>query len=233
MNRLPCLLLFTKPARPGKVKTRLVGAGLSAERAAALHAAFLGDLCERLAGAPAFELRLAWALDNGEEAPVSPVPAVIQRGVTLGGRLFSALSDAAMEHELVAAVGSDHPELSCARVDEAFAALGRGADVAIGPALDGGYYLIALRREALSAQLFADVPWSTSGVLAATLARCDELGLAVALLPPEGDIDTPADLDRLATSLAQGRGPSCPRTSALLQSWGMLEPAVAAGAATS
>lgn len=230
MKGVPCLLLFTKPARPGRVKTRLVGAGLSAEQAAALHAAFLGDLGERLAGAPSFELRLAWALDDGEKVPASRVPAVVQHGDDLGERLFRALSDTAAEHALAGAVGSDHPELSVARVEEAFAALREGADVAIGPAHDGGYYLIALRREVIVRRLFAGVPWSTGEVLATTLVRCDELGLAVALLPPEGDVDTPADLARLAASLAEGRGPSCPRTSALLQSWGMLTPALAASA---
>lgn len=231
MKGVPCLLLFTKPARPGRVKTRLVGAGLSAERAAALHAAFLGDLCERLAGAPGFELRLAWALDDGETMPASRVPAVVQRGEDLGERLFGALSDAAAEHELVGAVGSDHPELSLRRVEEAFAALRNGADVAIGPAHDGGYYLIALRREIITRRLFCGVPWSTADVLATTLARCAELDLAAALLPPEGDVDTPADLARLAASLVEGRGPRCPRTSALLESWDMLAPAVAASAA--
>jgi rSAM/selenodomain-associated transferase 1 len=224
MNGVPCLLLFTKPARPGKVKTRLVGAGLSAEQAAALHEAFLGDLRERLDDARGFELRLAWALDEGETMPEGYGPSVVQRGDDLGERLFHALRDAAAEHALVGAVGSDHPELSRERVDEAFAAVAAGADVALGPALDGGYYLIALRREAIDARLFAGVPWSTGGVLATTLERCSELGREVALLPTEADVDTPADLARLAAALAESRAPSCPRTRALLQDWGMLAP---------
>jgi glycosyltransferase A (GT-A) superfamily protein (DUF2064 family) len=142
------------------------------------------------------------------------------------------LSDVAAEHALVGAVGSDHPELSVARVEEAFAALRNGADVAIGPAHDGGYYLIALRCEVVTRRLFEDVPWSTGQVLATTLARCDELSLAVALLPLEGDVDTPADLARLAGALADSGAPSCPRTSALLESWGMLPSALAASAAS-
>ena len=228
MNGVPCLLLFTKPARPGRVKTRLVGPGLSAEQAAALHEAFLGDLWERLAGAPGFALRLAWALEEGEAVPEGRGPATVQRGDDLGERLFRALSEAALEHPLVAAVGSDYPELSAGRVEEAFAALAGGADVAIGPAHDGGYYLIAVRCAALSPRLFAGVPWSTGEVLAATLDRCAELGLAVALLPREADVDTPADLTRLAASIAESRGSSCPRTRALLQDWGMLAASAAA-----
>jgi glycosyltransferase A (GT-A) superfamily protein (DUF2064 family) len=146
----------------------------------------------------------------------------------LGERLFNALSDAAAEHALVGAVGSDHPELSPVRIEEAFAALTAGADVTLGPAHDGGYYLIALRREALSPQLFTGVPWSTGEVLARTLERCAELGLAVALLPPAADVDTPADLARLAAALAESRAPDCPRTRALRQDWGMLAPVMTA-----
>ncbi len=225
-----CLLLFTKPPQPGRVKTRLVGA-LSAAQAAALHEAFLVDLCERLAGAPTFALRLAWALDEGEEPPACSLPATRQRGRDLGERLFDALAAAAADHALVAAVGSDHPELTRSRVDEAFAALAAGAQVAIGPASDGGYYLIALRREALAERLFADVPWSTGEVLARQLDRCAELGLAVTLLPEESDVDTPADLERLTASLRAGGGPRCPRTAALLEAWGMLAPPGTAGCA--
>lgn len=228
-----CLLLFTKPARPGRVKTRLVGT-LSAEQAAALHEAFLGDLCERLAGRRGFDLRLAWAVDEGEAPPATQLPAVVQRGRNLGERLFGALAEAAAEHLFVGAVGSDHPTLSAERVEQAFAALAGGADIALGPAHDGGYYLIALRREALSPRLFDGVPWSTGEVLEHTLARCAELGLATALLPAESDVDTPADLARLTAAFLETNTPSCPRTCALLKKWGMLaaglvapEPAVA------
>jgi len=232
MNGVPCLLLFTKPARPGRVKTRLVGAELSAAQAAALHEAFLGDLRDRLAGARGFALRLAWALEEGEAVPAGHGPATVQHGDDLGERLFRALGEAAAEHPLVAAVGSDHPELSPARVEEAFAALVAGADVAIGPAHDGGYYLVAVRPEALSREIFAGVPWSSGEVLAATLANCAGLGLAVVLLPAEADVDTPADLARLATALGKPDAPSCPRTRALLQDWGMLTSAAAAVASS-
>src|SRR5262245_38480797 len=176
-----CVLLFTKPAVPGRVKTRLGGA-LSTERAAELHAAFLADLCDRLAGAASFTLRLAWGLEPHEEIPPGPVASVRQRGADLGERLFHALADAAVEHSAVAAIGSDHPGLTVSRIEEAFTALGSGSDVVVGPALDGGYYLIALRREAIDARLFEGVPWSTDAVLARTLERCAGLGLEARLL---------------------------------------------------
>jgi rSAM/selenodomain-associated transferase 1 len=208
------LLLFTKPARPGKVKTRLIGE-LTAEEAARLHGAFLGDLLDRLRGGD-FELTLAWALDPDEEVPAGPVPGVRQRGRDLGERLYFALSEAG--GGAVAAVGSDHPTLSLEMVHRAFATLEdseAGADVVLGPAEDGGYYLIALRAGAVSPRLFADIAWSTEQVLATTLERCRELGLRVELLPEASDVDTPEDLRRLAgRMIASDLG--CPRTRELL-----------------
>lgn len=216
-----CLLLFTKPAVPGRVKTRLIGA-LTATEAAALHAALLADLVARLGRSSRFSLRLAWALEPDEEIPGGPTRGLRQEGADLGERLHRALAAAAEQHSLVAAVGSDLPGLAVERVEEAFARLAAGAPVVLGPAEDGGYYLVGVRREALSPRLFADVPWSGPRVLETTLARCAELGLEPALLPVEADVDTPHDLERLADELGRGALPDCPRTSELLAGWGRL-----------
>ena len=213
------LLLFTKPARAGRVKTRLIG-DLTAGEAAELHAAFLADLLARLAGGD-FDLRLAWALEAGDEVPEGPVPGVRQQGEDLGERLFSALSEAGEEAAAVAALGSDHPTLPVETVHRAFEAVERGADVVLGPAEDGGYYLIALRAGAVSRRLFEGVEWSTDKVLATTLDRCRELGLALEMLPLAADVDTPEDLARLAARMAGG-DLGCPRTRRLLAAWGRI-----------
>lgn len=225
---------------------------LSPAQAARLHAAFLGDLTERLLPGTVpgsddrFRLRLAWALDDGDALPSLPeevapvgevavpveaaVDGVRQRGEDLGEKLFIALSEAAAAYpDGVAAVGSDHPTLPLERVRRAFELLTGEADVVLGPADDGGYYLIALRPGAVRRRLFAEIPWSTGGVLAATGARCRELGLRVTHLPPGHDVDEPADLERLAALLAGDpaarRGDEatgCPRTRRLLRAWGRL-----------
>lgn len=213
------LLLFTKPAHAGRVKTRLIG-DLSAGEAAELHAAFLADLVERLRGG-VFTLQLAWALEPGEELPSGPPPGVRQSGGDLGERLHVALAAAAREAPFVAAVGSDHPTLTLALVHGAFEALQAGAEAVLGPAEDGGYYLIALRAAAVRRRLFAGIPWSTGGVLAATLERCRELAVAVELLPAAADVDTPDDLRRLAAAMAGG-DLGCPRTRDLLAAWDRL-----------
>jgi len=214
------LLLFTKPAREGRVKTRLIG-DLTAAQAAALHAAFLEDLLGRLRGGD-FELRLAWALDPDEEIPAGPVPGIRQAGEGLGDRLYHALSAAAAETDSVMALGSDHPTLPLDRVHRAFDLVESGVDVALGPAEDGGYYLIALRAGAVAPRLFEGIAWSTETVLAATLDRCRELGLRVELLPEASDVDTPEDLRRLAARMAQD-DLGCPRTRALLADLGYLQ----------
>ncbi len=213
------LLLFTKPARAGRVKTRLIG-DLTATEAAELHAAFLEDLLGRL-GEGDFELRLAWALEAEEELPAGPVPGIRQRGGDLGERLYRALAEAAEQSAAVAAVGSDHPALPLEMVHLAFEKVEAGADVVLGPAEDGGYYLIALRAGAVSRRLFEEIAWSTERVLPATLERCRELGLAVELMPAAADVDTPEDLAGLAARMAAG-DLGCPRTRALLDAWGHL-----------
>lgn len=210
------LLLFTKPARAGRVKTRLIG-DLSADEAAQLHAAFVEDLLERLRCGE-FELRLAWALDPGEEVPAGPVPGVRQLGDDLGERLYRALREAGEEAEMVAALGSDHPTLPVELVHRAFDTLERGAEVVLGPAEDGGYYLIALRAGAVSRRLFEGIAWSTDRVFPETLDRCRILGLRTELLPEAPDVDTPEDLRRLAARMAGG-DLGCPRTRGLLDAW--------------
>jgi uncharacterized protein len=218
------LLLFTKPAREGRVKTRLIG-DLTPAQAAALHVAFLEDLLDRLRAGlrEDIELRLAWALDPEEAVPSGPLPGVRQEGSDLGERLYRALSGAAAEAGAVMALGSDHPTLPLEMVHRAFERVESGADVALGPAEDGGYYLIALRAGAVAPRLFEEIAGSTGQVLAATLDRCRELGLAVELLPEASDVDTPEDLRRLAARMAGDGDLGCPRTHALLASLGYLQ----------
>jgi glycosyltransferase A (GT-A) superfamily protein (DUF2064 family) len=124
-----------------------------------------------------------------------------------------------LNYTYVAAVGSDHPELPLSRVHEAFDKLKAGSDVVIGPAHDGGYYLIALRGSAVDRALFDGVRWSSASVLSSTLKRCKALGLSTEELEPAFDVDVPEDLDRLANSLLADDSIDCPRTRRLLASW--------------
>lgn len=89
--------------------------------------------------------------------------------------------------------GADTPELTTHIVHHANAALA-SHDVVIGPAEDGGYYLIGMATA--RPELMTDMAWSTPAVFAETIRRCEALGLSVAVLPMLSDCDTPSDLAR-------------------------------------
>ena len=121
---------------------------------------------------------------------------VAQEGVGLGERLqrsFALAFDRGARRVVVC--GSDVPDLTSRALQYSLQAL-TSSDAVLGPALDGGFYLLGLARSP-PASLFADVPWSTSAVLATMQCRAAEAGLRVAplsLLPSLCDIDTVEDL---------------------------------------
>ncbi len=97
------------------------------------------------------------------------------------------------------AIGADAPGVGPAVVREAVRVL-QQADVVLGPALDGGYYLIGLNREAR--HLFEGVPWGTPRVLQVTVALCVARDLKIGQLAPLRDLDTAADLEALGLGRA-------------------------------
>jgi rSAM/selenodomain-associated transferase 1 len=215
--------LFAKPPRAGRVKSRLVPP-LTEEEAAGLYTAFLGDLAEML-GAEGDAWRW-WVYSTDPEEQETLWPAAAPRptgwrrqvGVDLGERMHEALSELLAERaEAAVLIGSDHPTLSPAFLEEAFDLLAN-ADVVLGPSLDGGYYLVGTNRPQPS--LFEGVAWSTPSVLQQTLERIRGAGLRAAFLPPWYDVDTAADLHFLRTHLlAVELGaslPPCPRTRSWL-----------------
>jgi hypothetical protein len=100
-----------------------------------------------------------------------------------------------------------------ANLARAARSLRAGKDLVLGPAADGGYYLIGLGRPLPS--LFAEIPWGTGDVLAATRTRARALGLRTHLLPPSFDVDEVDDLRRLRAAIVSGEA-DLPRTAAIL-----------------
>jgi len=120
---------------------------------------------------------------------------VSQAGADLGARMAHAFETHFQRGDApVIVIGADAPGVSAATIGEAERALA-GADVVIGPALDGGYYLLGLNAPA--AGIFEGVPWGTDGVFEVTVALCRQCHLEVELLAPLRDLDTAADLRAL------------------------------------
>ena len=204
--------VVAKAPRAGASKTRLCPP-LRPPQAARLAEAFLLDTVA-LARRAGCRVRVI-CRDAAEQATleriVADAPVCVQAGAGLGAALESAFSRGLADGAAaVAVLGADSPTLPPARVREAFAALARGADVALGPSDDGGYYLLAAR--ALHPTLFRDMAWSTSTVAQVTLERCRAAGLRPYLLPRWYDVDDVASLVRLRAELARAPVDVAPRT---------------------
>jgi uncharacterized protein len=200
------LAIVAKYPLPGQVKTRLA-TGIGHQAAARLYAAFLRDLAERFEPAAAAEdYALVWAQAPGpgdlRELVGDGTRLLAQRGVDFADRLHAAAYDlAAAGFQRIVIASSDSPHLPSARVREAFDALDR-ADVVLGPATDGGYYLVGFRATPTPPDLFRGIVMSTPQVLEDTLRRIAHLKLRVHLLSATFDVDEPADLLLLARTLA-------------------------------
>jgi rSAM/selenodomain-associated transferase 1 len=186
------LMVFVKAPRPGEVKTR-VAQTTGAERACDVYRQLVATLLKSLS--PLREVELRFAPDDAA-AEIEPWlrpgwVAVPQGDGDLGARLERAFADAfAAGAERVVIVGSDCPDVKTSDVRTAWREL-QTHDVAVGPAMDGGYWLIGLR--APQPELFRGIPWSSELVLGRTLERARALGLKIQLLRILSDIDTEAD----------------------------------------
>jgi len=210
-DRLPegALVIFAKAPVPGQVKTRLCPP-LTPDEAATLHGSFVLDTLERtktavgkwklplrryLACAPSSTLVFFKIMEERHG-----VMLIEQDGPDLGTRMSRAVNrmfDDGFRKVLL--VGTDVPSLPLDHYQQALSSLDTH-DLVLGPALDGGYYLIGLKAPAPG--LFEDIPWSTPEVLKLTRAKADELGLRTALLALWQDVDTIDDLQSLIEAAA-------------------------------
>jgi uncharacterized protein len=203
------IAIMAKAPRLGEVKTRLVPP-LSADEAAALGGAFIRDIAENILAAAAATPIDGWVAYSpaGSEAAIS---AVLPPGINLlpprreglAASLFDAAADLlAAGYGAACLVNADSPTLPTAILVEAARALGPAGDrLLLGPAEDGGYYLIGLNRPP-HPRLFEEIDWSTERVFRQTLDRAAEIGLAAVTLPAWYDVDDLVSLRRLARELA-------------------------------
>lgn len=193
------ILVIAKEPVAGRVKTRLCPP-CTPQQAADIAAAALADTVDTVTATPA--RRRVLVVDGTLTAPPG-WQVVVQRGDGLGERLAHAYADTALPAAGTVLVGMDTPQLTSGDLLAAAAALD-GADAAIGPAADGGWWTLALRDPAHAAVL-TQVPMSTAHTCALTVTALHRLGLVVARLDELRDVDTAADALAVAASRPHGR----------------------------
>lgn len=205
------LIVMARFPEAGRCKTRLMPL-LGAEGAANLHRQLVRitlDVAARLRArrGTAIEVRSTGAPTRAMTQRFGPDPSYVDQGTgDLGERLARAASDALRAGmSRVAIIGTDCPLLTPDRIERAFDLL-RDHDVVFGPALDGGYYLVAMRTD--QPELFRQIDWGGPDVLRQSVERCRALGLTVAHLDALPDLDEPADLRTWADAVRPRETPS-------------------------
>lgn len=190
------LIIFVKNPVLGKVKTRLA-ATIGAEKA-------LGIYRQLLTRTQTITQSLPWTkalyyadfIPEHDQWDAAAYTKHLQSGPDLGTRMENAFAAGfAQRYQRICIIGSDCFQLTTAIIQEAFATLAH-KDVVIGPAQDGGYYLLGMREP--HPFLFKGITWSTASVLAETLQHAAANHLSVGLLPTLSDVDEEKDLITLA-----------------------------------
>lgn len=207
---------------PGEVKTRL-GAAIGDKRSAAIHRQFVLHLAAtfRSTGdSRYFAVTPAINVDDFSAAlPHGGWEFVPQADGDLGRRMESWFKDRLASPASAVLIGADCPTLRECDINEAFQLL-HTHDVVLGPAADGGYYLMGLAGPWRPdyAALFAQIAWSTDRVYDMTIERIEQQGLQLATLPVREDIDTINEFNRLHEALGQSGDPDDQRLAAAIES---------------
>lgn len=191
--------IFAKQPVPGRVKTRLA-ADWGNERAAAFYECFVRDLLGKfsaagdrrvLSFAPNVDAAREWFDEASGQTKCKSWTLWPQPELDLGGRMgsyFETWTESA-EHRTIL-IGSDSPSLPAEYLEQAWQLL-EANDCVLGPATDGGYYLIGLRGTVADFGIpFRNVEWSTASVLAQTVEHLKQHRLSLGLLPPWYDVDS-------------------------------------------
>ncbi len=190
------LVVFLRYPVPGRVKTRLARV-LGDDFAYRLYSMFIRDIISisQKVDAP---LTIACDGEIGIEGArpfwSRDIPYFIQTGPDLGMRMYNSFSRMfSRGAQKCIIIGSDSPDLPCEIIEKSFSAL-EDNDIVIGPADDGGYYLIGTKEGTLDRSIFSGIQWSTPHVLTGTVERIKKAGKTYSLMDSWYDIDEPADL---------------------------------------
>ncbi len=196
------VILFTRYPVAGKCKTRLIPA-LGAEGAVGIHRQLVSHILREMdtfiSSRNTTELAIYYDADSLQQMQDWLGRSYTynrQQGDDLGQRMADALIHGINRQQNSILIGSDCPGINRSILNEGFDALKQN-DIVLGPARDGGYYLIGVARNTQPAackQIFEKIPWGTDTVLSKTLAQTKKLGLRHYLLSRLHDIDTAEDL---------------------------------------
>ena len=197
MPKENALAVMLKAPREGEVKTRLVPP-LTAKEAATLYRAFIKDTLSNLSRLKDIALYAFFTPFDGKAdiADIMPqeISLIPQKDGDLGERIYGVFECLFnVGHKKVAIMGSDSPDIPREYIETAFSILKESPEsLVLGPATDGGYYLIAM--DMLMKAPFEGIGWSTKTVLEDTIKNVAASGIIVKLLPEWHDIDRPEDL---------------------------------------
>lgn len=182
------VIVVCKAPEKGRVKTRLA-ADIGEEQALFVYAMMMAAVFDNLAVCNDYDV--CACVDGNialvQAGSIEPVP---QRGNDLGERICNAIEDC-QDYAKTIVIGSDTPNITGTLINRACEQLDT-TDIVIGPTVDGGYYLIGMKR--LHTTLFSDIAWSTDQVCSQTLERARAADLTVSMLESMRDIDTLDDL---------------------------------------
>ena len=204
------LLVFARLPERGRVKTRLA-ADVGDDRALAIYEAMLRDLIASIGeSTPDTEIEFLWPPTpeaSGEKLRTAfgHHSVAMQTGADLSDRLAMAFSERFFFHrtDKIIAIGADDPKLPRELIDHAFALLD-SCEYVVGPAADGGYYLIGCRALSFDVEIFHGIDWGTPAVFDATVRKIAALERTVAVLPERYDLDVAEDLKRYAAEGHEG-----------------------------
>lgn len=200
-----CLIIFAKEPQKGKVKTRLKDY-LSQEQCLNLYKAFLKDVIDLAKKIKCSEKLVAYDSKSNPEylrKIARPFKFYKQCGRNLGYRMHNAFKFASEDGGCrMVVMGSDSPNLPISFIEGALKKLDRN-DVVLGPSLDGGYYLIGMKKPCLG--LFQGIKWSSDKVLDETIKKSRQLKKKIAILPRWYDVDESKSLNRLIHDLKKAK----------------------------
>ncbi len=197
MNKRACLVVMIKYPEPGKVKTRL-GREIGMDNAARLYKDFVSRLlatCSKISCKTVLSCHPGRPVSDYRKWLGDEYLFIVQQGKDLGMIMQDSFEQAFDQgFSGVILLGSDIPHLPGDYIEKAINKLER-SDLVIGPALDGGYYLLGINKKSFNDRIFKEIPWSTSRVFARTLKVIEDNNLTRFILPCLRDIDTLDDLN--------------------------------------